>query len=191
MKPSRFRPLPGLRAAVSLSRLAVGAMAAGALVLGACSYGLSGGGGFPSSVKTVCIEPFDNQTDHTELTGEVFTALTTKLPGALGLRMGDCKKGADAMIRGKIVRYDDSAASYSSTAYGGGSAQQTGQPQVNQVTVGISVQIIDRKRNVILWDGSGVSGTGTYQQGQSDSNGRKAAVDKLVQAIIDGAQSQW
>ncbi len=192
MKPSRFRPTSGRRVAISLSRLAAALAAAGTLLLGAClNYGLAGGGGFPSTIKTVCIEPFDNQTDHAELTGEVFTALNQKLPGALGLRQGDCKSGADATIRGKIVRYDDSAASYSGNLGSTTGAQQPGQQQVNQVTVGIAVQIIDRKRNVILWDGSGVSGIGTYRQGENDSTGRKAAVDKLVQAIIDGAQSQW
>ncbi len=192
MKPSRFRPRPGRRAAVSLARLAGGLVAAGTLLLGGClNYGLSGGGGFPSSIKTVCIEPFDNQTDHAELTGEVFTALNQKLPGALGLRQGDCKSGADATIRGKIVRYDDSAASYSANTYNSAATQTGAQQQVNQVTVGISVQIIDRKRNLLLWDGSGVSGIGTYKQGENDASGRKAAVDKLVQAVIDGAQSQW
>ncbi len=192
MKPSRFRRMSGRRAHISARRIAGALAAAGFLLLAACNYGLSGGGGFPSAIKTVCIEPFDNQTDHAELTGEVFTALNSKLPGALGLRPGDCKNGADATIRGKIVRYDDSAASYSANAYNS-SATQTGatQQQVNQVTVAISVQIIDRKRNVILWDGSGVNGIGTYKQGENDTNGRKAAVDKLVQAVIDGAQSQW
>ncbi len=191
MKPSRFRPRSGRRAAVSLSRLAGGLAAAGTLLLGAClNYGLSGSSGFPSSIKTVCIEPFDNQTDHAELTGELFTALNQKLPSALGLRQGDCKGGADATIRGKILRYDDSAASYSGNLGASGSTQP-GQQQVNQVNVGISVQIIDRRRNVILWDGSGVSGIGTYRIGESDASGRKAAVEKLIQAIIDGAQSQW
>ncbi len=191
MMPSRFRPRSGRRAATSLARLAAGLVAAGTLLLGGClNYGLSGGGGFPSSIKTVCIEPFDNQTDRAELTGELFTALNQKLPGALGLRQGDCKGGADATIRGKIVRYDDSAASYSGNL-GATTGTQTPQQQVNQVTVGIAVQIIDRRRNVILWDGSGVSGIGNYRVGESDAAGRKLAVDKLVQAIIDGAQSQW
>ncbi len=190
MKPSRFRPMSGRRAATNFRRLAAGLMAAGTLLLGGClNYGLSGGGGFPASIKTVCIEPFDNQTDHAELTGEIFTALNQKLPGALGLRQGDCKGGADATIRGKIVRYDDSAASYSGNL--GSTSGQPAQQQVNQVSVGIAVQIIDRKRNVILWDGSGVSGNGTDRRGENDSTGRKAAVDKLIQAIIDGAQSQW
>ncbi len=190
MKPSRFRPTPGRRAAVSLSRIAAGAAAASALLLGACNYGLSGGGGFPAQIKTVCIEPFDNQTDHTELTGALFSALNSKVPGALGLRPGDCKGGADATIRGKITRYDDSAVNHAANL-NPNAGSQTSQQQVQQVQVGVSVQIIDRKRNVLLWESSTVTGQGKYQQGQPDANGKKQAVDMLVQAIIDGAQSQW
>src|SRR5512132_1073752 len=103
MKPSRSRPTPGPRAAASLFSAALAGVS---LLLGACNYGFSGGGGFPPSIRTLCIEPFENQTDRSELTNELFTQLNQKVPGALGLRPGDCKGGADATIRGKIVRYD-------------------------------------------------------------------------------------
>ena len=185
MKPSRFRPRPGRRAAVSL--LAATA-AAGALLLGGCSYGFSGGGGFPAEIRTICIEPFDNQTDHTELTNELFTALNGKVPGALGLRQGDCKGGADAVIKGKIVRYDDSATNYSANANPTVAVQPTQQTNMVQVTIG--VQIINNKRNELLWESPGVQGMGSYNP-PNDAVGRKLAVDKIVQAVIDGAQSQW
>ncbi len=180
MKRSRFRPIPGRRAAVSLLALW------GALLLGACNYGLSGSGGFPAQIRTICLEPFDNQTDHGELTNEIFNALNQKVPGALGLRPGDCKGGADAVIRGKILRYDDAATNYSPSA-------TTGQSQVNlnQVTITVGVEIIDRKRNVYLWDSNSVNGQGPYEPAQGDVVGRQKAVAKVVQAVIDGAQSQW
>ena len=178
MKRSRFRPTPGRRAAVSL-------LAAGTLLLGACSYGLSGGGGFPASIRTVCIQPFENQTDRGDLTNEVFNALNSKVPGALGLRYADCKT-ADAIIRGKILRYDDSATNYTS-----GSTPGQTQQLLNQVTVTVGVEIVDTKRNVLLWDSNGVNGQGPYEPSQGDVVGRKKAVEKLVQAVIDGAQSQW
>ncbi len=184
MKPSLSRPIPGVRAVASVIRY--GALGAG-LLLAACNYGLAGGGGFPSAIRTVCIEPFDNQTDHGELTNQVFAALNDKLPRALGLRPGDCKGGADAIVRGKIIRYDDSAVAYSANT------GPTGAPttdQTKQVTVSLSVQIIDTKRNVYLWESSGVNGIGDYTP-PNDNDGRTRAVEKLVQAIVDGAQSQW
>ncbi len=185
MKPSRSRPIPGPRAVVSALR---GVAIAAGLLLTACSYGLSGGGGFPSAIRTVCIEPFENQTDHGELTNEVFTQLTRDLPGRLGLRPADCKGGADAIIRGKILRYDDSAVAYTanSNPYG----QPVTDSQTKQITVTLGVQIIDSKRNVYLWESSAVNGLGSYKP-PDDATGRKLAVGKLVQAIVDGAQSQW
>lgn len=185
MKHSRSRPIPGPRAVASACR---GAVIAAGLLLTACSYGLGGGGGFPSAIRTVCIEPFENQTDHGELTNEVFSQLTRDLPRRLGLRPADCKGRADAVIRGKIVRYDDAAVAYASNSspYG----QPVTDSQTKQVTVTLAVQIVDTKRNVYLWEGSGVTGIGSYTPPR-DSDGRTAAVKKLVQAIVDGAQSQW
>jgi len=185
MKPSRSRPIPGRRAVTSAFRHA--ALAA-ALLVAACNYGFSGGGGFPAAIRTVCIEPFENQTDHGELTNEVFDQLRQKLPPALGLRFADCKGGADAIIRGKILRYDDSAVAYSANTGTTGTTSST--DQTKQVTVTLGVEIIDSKRNVMLWESSGVNGIGSYQP-PDDASGRKAAVTKLVQAIVDGAQSQW
>lgn len=180
MKRSRFRPTPGRRAAASLLAFA------GTLLLGACNYGLNSSSGFPASIRTVCIEPFENQTDRGELTNQVFTALNDKVRPALGLRPGDCKGGADAIIRGKILRYDNPATNYTA-----GSQPGQTQTQLYQFTLTVGVEIIDRKRNVMLWESNGVNGQGTYEPNQSDTVGQKKAVDKLVQAIIDGAQSQW
>ncbi len=181
MKRSRLRPTPGRRAGLSLLALA------GTLAIGACSYGLSGSTGFPASIRTVCIEPFENQTDRGDLTNEVFNALNQKVPSALGLRQGDCKGGADAVIRGKILRYDDSSTNYTS----GSSPGQTAQQLLNQVTITLGVEVIDTKRNVLLWDSNSVTGQGSYEPAQGDLVGRRDAVKKLVQAVIDGAQSQW
>ncbi len=179
MKRSRFRPTRGRRAAFSLLALT------GTLLLGACSYGLSGGGGFPATIRTVCIQPFENQPDHGDLPNEVFNALNSRVPGALGLRYADCKT-ADAIIRGKILRYDDTATNYTSSSTPGQS-----QVNLNQVTITVGVEIIDTKRNVLLWDSNGVNGQGPYEPGQGEAVGHKKAMEKLVQAVIDGAQSQW
>jgi hypothetical protein len=188
MKPSRSRPTSGRRAPRSLALAALAAL----LASGACNYGFSGGGGFPSSIRTVCIQPFDNQTDHSELTNELFNALSQKVPGALGLRPGDCKGGADAIISGKILRYDDAATNYSATQNPSSPQAVPGQVNQSQVSVTVGVQVVDTQRNVILWESASVQGLGTYDPSRGDATpGRTQAVDKLVQAIIDGAQSQW
>ena len=59
-----------------------------------------------------------------------------------------------------------------------------------QITV--AVEIIDRKRNVVLWDSQSVVGRGSYRiDNERDTDARAKALDHILQQIIDGAQSQW
>src|SRR5688572_13898527 len=168
----------GHRAPASLALFAVA-------LLAGC-YGFQGGGGFPSTIRTVYIQPFDNQTAQFELDQQIFGKLLEKLPRALGVRPGG-QEVADAIVRGKVMRYDDVAQNYRA-----GSEQQDVQVLQHQVTVTISVELIDTRRRVVLWESSGLSGRGEYIPGQqSDVVARDLAVENLVQQIIDGAQSQW
>jgi hypothetical protein len=154
------------------------------LVAGAC-YRFSGGGGFPSDVRTVYIAPFENKTVQFDLESQLFRRLTESLPRALGVRSAS-EANADAIVRGRIVRYDDVAQAYQ--------PGQQGNVQVlqNQVTIVVAIEIVDRKRNEILWESQGVSGRGEYKpDSQNDEVARNKALDALIQQIIDGAQSQW
>ena len=85
------------------------AWGASALVLalslvGGC-YGFSGGGGLPKQLKTVAIEPFDNQTAVPELQREVFEQLRAALRERLNLREAPAAR-ADVVVRGTLVKYD-------------------------------------------------------------------------------------
>jgi hypothetical protein len=107
------------------------------------------------------------------------------LPRALGVRPGG-EQVADAIVRGKIMRYQDGAQSYV--------PGQRGQVQVlqHQVTIVVSVEIIDVAQNLILWESTSVTGRGEYSPDQqTDEAARDKAIDVLIQQIIDGAQSQW
>jgi hypothetical protein len=177
----RFRPIPGRPASASALVLAL------VWLLSGC-YGFQGGGGFPSSIHTVYIQAFDNQTSQFDLDQQIFAKLIEKLPRALGVRPGG-QEIADAIIRGKVVRYDDVAQNYRP-------ADQTTNTDVqvlqHQVTVTISIEVIDAKRKVVIWESQGLSGKGEYVPGaQPDLVGRNLAIENLVQQIVDGAQSQW
>lgn len=166
-------------------RFVASSVALGALLLHTACYRFSGGGGLPNDVRTVFIAPFENQTVQFDLENQLFRKLTETLPRALGVRVAP-EQVADAIVRGRIVRYDDAAQSYT--------PGQQGNVQVlqNQVTVVVAVEIVDVKRNVILWESTGVSGRGEYSPNtQSDKVAWDKALDVLIQQIIDGAQSQW
>jgi hypothetical protein len=160
-----------------------------AVFTGGCNYGFSGGGGFPADVRTIYIEPFENQTVQVELDQQLFRKLTDGLPRALGGRPGT-ESNADAIVRGRILRYEDVAQSYRATT---GQQQQSGVDVLkHQVQITVAVEIVDRKRNVILWDSNSIVGRGEYRiNDQRDTDGRDQALKHILQLIIDGAQSQW
>jgi outer membrane lipopolysaccharide assembly protein LptE/RlpB len=156
-----------------------------ALALTACNYGFRGGGGLPETIRTIYIAPFENQTDKPELDPQVNRALTEQLPRALGLRLAP-ERTADLVVRGSIARYDDQAASYRPGATGDVSVEQ------HQVSITLSIQLIDVKENLVRYESQTVMGRGEYRPtSQSDEVARTRAIEQIIQQIVDGAQSQW
>lgn len=156
------------------------------ILLGGCNYGLRGGGGFPSSIRTVSVERFDNQTVQYGLEDQVYLKLFDELPRRLGVRPASAEN-ADAVIRGRITRYDDAARNYRPGE--GGNQTEVLQRQV-QIT--LAIEVVDTRRNLIIWESSGVNGNGEYtSSSQTDAEGRTKAIENLVQQILDGVQSQW
>jgi hypothetical protein len=160
-------------------------LALAALALLAACYRFSGGGGFPSDVRTIYIAPFENRTVQFDLGQQLFRKLTESLPRALGVRSAG-EDVADAIVRGRILRYEDAAQSYRPGQQGNVEVIQ------HQVTVVVAIEIIHVQRNEILWESQAVTGRGEYRpDSQSDEVARAKALDVLIQQIIDGAQSQW
>lgn len=164
-----------------MRRCGAGAVSALALSLAACVYGFHGGG-LPN-IKTVAILPFDNQTAEPALTKEVNDAVLEAFQGRLGLRPAG-ENNADAVVRGKVVRYDADVPL--SIQAGPGRTDVT----QRQVQITIDVEILDQREGKTLWQRQGLSEVGPYAPPQ-EANGRKVALQKLVQDLVDGAQSQW
>jgi hypothetical protein len=105
------------------------------------------------------------------------------IEGRLGLRLAG-EATADAVIRGRVVRYDpDMPAAF-----------QPGQGQVTvtrrKVQLMVDVEIVNQREGKTIWKRQGLSVEGEYEPGQ-EARGRKLALEKLVNDIVDGAQSQW
>lgn len=173
-----FRPRSG--------RLAIAERIGPALLvaLTAC-YSFSGGGGFPDEVDTVFIATFENQTVQFDLEQQLFRKMQETLPRSLGVRVAG-EQNADAIVRGRIVRYDDAAQSYRPGQEGNVDVVE------HQVTIVVAIEIIQVSENLILWESQSVTGRGLYRpDSQSDEVARDRALDNVIQQIIDGAQSQW
>jgi len=153
------------------------------LLLTACiPYGFTGGG-LPSHVRTVAILPFENQTATPELPRELTDALRTKLHDRLGLRDASESK-ANAIVRGTIQRYEiDIPIGYSAN-----NRQSTTARRMLQLVV--DIEMIDQVTGKTLWQRKGLLAEGQYEE-RGEASGRKDAIDKLVNDLIEGAQSQW
>ena len=154
---------------------------ASTLIAGAC-YGFAGGG-FAPHVKTVAILPFDNLTPEPALTQEVSDAVREAMEDRLGLRPAG-EATADAVVRGRIVRYDADIPTQIRPG--------TGEVEVTrrQVQIAVEIEIVDSRDGTPLWRRPGITVVGEYAP-PSESDGRRQALEKLVNEIVQGAQSQW
>ncbi len=158
------------------------------LVLGlvGCNYTFQAGAGLPSHVRTIAIVPFENETSRFELTQEVYEILLSELPQQFGVRTGS-EEYADAIVRGSIRNYSVAAPSYRASADGRGA-----EVLERQVSITVQIEIIDRENNMILWDNSSLSVRGEYAEAtEVEEDGRQLAINRLVQNVVDGIQSNW
>ncbi len=158
-------------------------VALAALTSAGCLYGFAGGG-LPPHIRTVAILPFDNLSAEPRLTQEVAEAMNQAIEQRLGLRPS-AESTADAVVRGTISRYEaDIPLSFR--------AGESGTVAVTRrrVQISLSVQIYDQREERMLWERSSLVIDGEYDPPREE-DGRAVALEKLVNDIVDGAQSQW
>lgn len=154
------------------------------LLLAACGvrYGFSEGA-FPAHVRTMAILPFENQTATPELQSELFDSMRRELQRRLGVRDA-AENRADALVRGTIISYDaDVPVAFSADPRRAVSARR-------KLQITIDVEILDQTTGKPLWQRKGLRAEGEYAE-RAEGEGRKEAIRRLVNDIIEGAQSQW
>ncbi|WP_306518270.1 LptE family protein [Gemmatimonas sp.] len=160
------------------------AVVAGSMVVAISGcYGFSGGGGLPRNLKTVAIQPFDNQTAAPELQRELFEQLRQVLRDRLNLREAPEAK-ADLVVRGTIVNYDVDLP-LGSAADGRNTASTRRRLQLT-----IDVEIVESATSRVLLNKKGLSREGQYAEG-GEASGRKNAIESILADIVEGVQSQW
>lgn len=170
-----------------LGRLWILALGLPLLVSGCVGlYSFRGGSFPPDHIRTIAVVPFDNQTTRFELTQEVHQALLRNLPQALGLQQGG-EDVADAVVRGTIRTYDLQAPLFQPDQ-----AQGRADVVVRQVNLTVQVEIVDLVENVVLWADGSLRVQGEYlEASETEDVGKEEAIERLVQRIVDGAQSTW
>jgi hypothetical protein len=147
-----------------------------------CLYGFAGGG-FPRHVRSAAVLPFDNETPVAELPRELHDALRRAMESRLGLRNAP-ENRAHAIVRGTIVKYEaDVPVGFSADPARASSARRG-------LSISIDVTIVDQTSGKTLYERRGLVGQGEYAE-RNEVEGRKQAIDRIVNDIVEGAQSQW
>jgi hypothetical protein len=160
-----------------------------ALMVGAlasCNYAFQAGAGLPPHVETLAVIPFENDTDRFELPQELQEVLLEELPNRFGIRTAG-EEFAEAVVRGTVRGYNVETPSFRP-----GPAGDRTEVIERQVSVTVEVQVIDRVNNVILWENASLSGRGEFlEASELEEDGRRVALSRVAQSIIDGLQSNW
>lgn len=152
------------------------------LLLAGCMYSFAGGG-LPPNIGTMAIAPFDNQTTSPDLPKELYDQMHAELQKRLGVRDAP-RERADALAHGTIVSYDaDIPVSFSANPQQAVTARR-------RLQVTIEVEIIDQSNGHVLYQNKSLREEADYAE-RAEGDGRKQAIGKLVQKIIEGVQSNW
>lgn len=131
----------------------------------------------------MAIQPFDNETPTPELQKEIFDAMRRELQPRLGVRDAPLER-ADAVVRGIVRTYDiDVPVGFSANP-----GQSVASRRKLQIT--LDVQIIDQTTGKTLWERKALRAEGEYAE-RDEVSGRREAIKRVVNDIVEGAQSQW
>lgn len=131
----------------------------------------------------MAVLPLDNNTASPDVQRELFDAMSTQLDKRLGVRSAP-EERADAVVRGTITGYEsDVPVSFSANP-----AQTVSARRKLQIT--IDIEIVNQKTGKTLWSKKGLTESGEYDE-RAEADGRKSAIQHLVDDIVEGAQSQW
>ncbi|HET9426591.1 MAG TPA: LPS assembly lipoprotein LptE [Gemmatimonadaceae bacterium] len=128
----------------------------------------------------MAVLPFENKTPSSTLQQELLNQMRAELRRRLGVRDA-AESEAKAIVRGTILAYEQDIPV-------GFSTQTTTARRRLQIT--IDVEIFDVRKGRVLFSRKGLRGEGEYAE-RADADGRRIAIEKLVNDIVDGAQSQW
>lgn len=145
-------------------------------------YGFAGGG-LPSHIRTVAILPFENETPTAELQRELFDAMRRDFQPRLGVRDAPQER-ADALVRGIIRTYDVDVPA----AYAANQRQATASRRRLQLV--LDVEIVDQTTGKTIFERKGLRAEGEYAE-RDEAGGRRDAIKRIVNDMIEGAQSQW
>lgn len=154
----------------------------GLLAAGGCMYSFAGGG-LPPNIHSMAIATFENQTASPDVPKELYDQMHRELQRRLGVRDAPTDR-ADALAHGTIVQYDaDVPVSFSANPQQAVSARR-------RLAITLDVEIVDQSNGHVLFANKSLREEADYAE-RAEADGRQKAIEKLVQRIIEGVQSNW
>jgi len=131
----------------------------------------------------MAVVPFDNETPVADLQRELSDSLRSRLLNRLGLREASEGK-ANAVVRGVIHRYT------ADIPVGYDASQRSATTARRMLQMVLDIDVVDQVTGKTLWSQKNYTVEGQYDE-QQEIRGRSQALDRVVNAIVEGAQSQW
>jgi hypothetical protein len=152
------------------------------LSLSGCLYSFAGGG-LPPHIRTIAIVTFDNQTPSPELPRELYDEMHRELERRLGVRDAPQDR-ADALVHGVIQSYEpDVPVSFSANPQQAVTARR-------RLQLTIEIEIIDQSNGHVIFANKALREEADYAE-RAEPEGRRQAIAKMVQKVVEGVQSNW
>lgn len=154
-------------------------------LLTGCLYSFTGGG-LPRHIRSIAIVQFENVTPQPQIETDLDIELQQELPRNLNVRIA-AEDAADAIVRGRIVSYDDQAINIEPSR-----RDEFISVQTRRIRITYEAEIYDLLEDRPLWRAQSATVTGEYNpESENEMEGMARAIEMLVERIIEGAQSQW
>jgi hypothetical protein len=147
-----------------------------------CFYGFAGGG-LPPHIHTIALSTFDNQSASPDIPKELYDELHTQLQRRLGVRDAPTDR-ADAAVKGVIASYDaDVPVGFSANPQQAVTARR-------RLQLTVEIEIIDQSNGKVLFSNKALRQEADYNE-RAEAEGRHQAIQKIVQSVMEGVQSNW
>ncbi len=132
-------------------------------------------------VKSIAIPLFDNETTQYGIREELTEALRNAIITDNTLKIVG-KKQADSALKGKVTEYKKECYTYD----GSGNCSE----YVARIFVDVSFE--DLRKKEVIWEEKKIEGYGVYSAlDESEDIGKKRAIEKLSQDIVDKIIRGW
>ena len=156
------------------------------LVISGCGYSTSTAL-LPSHLKTIAIPVFGNSTTETTIEQQITEAVIARFVADNHLRVVD-ERSADSILRGRVAAYRNSVFGFSNTT----------EAQEYRVTIVVDVTLKDTVKNREMWSEPAMAKTANYyvvnvpgQTARTELDGRKEAIDKIAEEIVNRTVESW